>query len=300
MVEARICRKVIKGTGSAGFRVGGSVNETAYAGGVKGAATHRAGFEGRVEGTAGEAPGTELAGGAPEGEELGVGGRVFRRLAFVVGDRQDLLPPSDHGADGDLAELGGSRGLLECAPHHREVCCRVRCGSRIRSVPLRIFGFRLPTVFHLFVHVDDDNNVAWYIQRAASTYTSPASRRSCRGHRLSRRERPAGPRAIRLSPHRSRGPAQPPPGRASPEPSGCRTPTKPRSPPRAAPLGPPPSSSLRPSSHCLTPARARHKNSQEIPHSKKKARNKNKTPYHPRPCSERRGQPWRTGSLPAT
>ena len=172
VVEARVCRKVVEGTGSAGFRVGGSVNETAYAGGVKGAATHRAGFKGRVEGAAGEAPGTELAGSAPEGEELGVGGRVFRRLAFVVGDRQDLLSPGNHGADGNLAELGGSRGLLEGAPHHREVRCWIRCGCQIRSVPLRISGLRLPTVFHLFVHVDDNNNVARYSQHAAWATTS--------------------------------------------------------------------------------------------------------------------------------
>jgi hypothetical protein len=162
MVEARVCRKVIEGTGSAGFRVGGSVNETAHARGVKGAATHWAGFEGRVEGAAGEAPGTELVGGAPEGEELGVGGRVFCRLAFVVGNSQDLLTPGDHGADGNLAEFGGPDGLFESATHHREIRRRLRRGYRIRSVPLCLFGLCLPAGLQFFGHGDDNSNPARY------------------------------------------------------------------------------------------------------------------------------------------
>ncbi len=168
MVEAGICREVVEGTGSAGFGVEGGVDEAAYAGGVEGTGAHRAGFEGGVEGAAGEAPGTEVVGSAAEGEELGVGGRVFRRLAFVVGDRQDLLSPGDHGADGDLAEFSGSRGLFEGAAHHREVHRRVRRGFRTQPVPLRIFGLFLPAGFRFFGHGDDHNNAARYNQRAAS------------------------------------------------------------------------------------------------------------------------------------
>ena len=87
VVEARICRKVVEGTGSAGFGIRGSVDETSYARSVEGPGTHRAGFEGGVEGTVRETPGIKLVSGATEGEELGVSGRVFRRLALVVGDR---------------------------------------------------------------------------------------------------------------------------------------------------------------------------------------------------------------------
>ena len=155
MVEARVCRKVIKGTSSAGFRVGGSVNETAYAGGVKGAATHRAGFEGRVEGTAGEAPGTELAGGAPEGEELGVGGRVPGRLALVVGRGEDLVAPRDDGADGHLALAGGLFGLFEGAAHEAHVAGGVRLAGFFRRVA---GGFVLGFAFTFFGHEADNSS----------------------------------------------------------------------------------------------------------------------------------------------
>lgn len=143
MVQAGIRGEVVEGTGGAGFRVGGGVDETAYAGGMESASAHRARFEGDVEGTACEAPAPELSGGAAEGEQLGVSSRVFGCFAFVVGCRQDLLSPGDHGADGDLALLGGSRGLLEGTAHHREIPRGVSCGFGARLARAAVFGLVL-------------------------------------------------------------------------------------------------------------------------------------------------------------
>ena len=85
MVEAGVCGKVVEGAGGACLGIGGGVDEAVYAGGVEGTGAHGAGFEGDVEGAAGETPASELVGGAAYGEEFGVGGRVFRGLALVVG-----------------------------------------------------------------------------------------------------------------------------------------------------------------------------------------------------------------------
>ncbi len=85
MIEAGVCRKVVEGAGGACFGIGGGVDEAIYTGGVEGAGAHGAGFEGNVEGAAGETPASELVGGAADGEEFGVGCRVSRSLALVVG-----------------------------------------------------------------------------------------------------------------------------------------------------------------------------------------------------------------------
>jgi hypothetical protein len=121
VVQTGIRGQVVEGTGRAGFRVWGGVDEATYPGGVEGTGAHRAGFQGSVEGTSGEAPTPEFPGGAAEGEEFCVGGRIFARLALVMGYRQDLLVPRDHSADGDLSLLGGSLGLFEGAAHQLEV-----------------------------------------------------------------------------------------------------------------------------------------------------------------------------------
>ncbi len=121
VVKAGVGGEVVEGTGGAGFGVGGGVDQAAYAGGVESAGAHGAGLEGGVEGTTGEAPAPRAGGGAAEGKELGVGGRVLRGLAFVVGGCQDLPSPDDHGADGDLAPRVGLFGLFEGATHEPPV-----------------------------------------------------------------------------------------------------------------------------------------------------------------------------------
>ena len=85
MVEAGVCGKVVEGAGGACFGVGGGVDEEIYRGGVEGAGADVAGFEGDVEGAGGETPASEVVGGAADGEEFGVGCRVSRSLALVVG-----------------------------------------------------------------------------------------------------------------------------------------------------------------------------------------------------------------------
>ncbi len=154
VVQAGVRGEVVEGTGGAGFGVGGSVDEAVYTGGVEGAGAHGARFEGGVEGAAGEAPGPEYVGGAAEGEKFGVGGRVFGRLALIVGDRQDLLSPGDHGADGDLATFGSSCGLFEGAAHHREV------RRRVQFAPGQLLGLFVSVRFKFFGHSADNNNAA--------------------------------------------------------------------------------------------------------------------------------------------
>ena len=111
VVEARICREVVEGTSGACFGIGGGVDEAVYAGGMEGAGAHGAGFEGDVQSAAGETPTSQLTGGAADGEELGVGGRVPRGLALVVGGGEQLIPADYHGANWDFSYLGGSLSL---------------------------------------------------------------------------------------------------------------------------------------------------------------------------------------------
>jgi hypothetical protein len=159
VVQTRIGGEVVEGTGGAGFGILGGINEATYASGVKGASAHGAGFEGGVECAAGEAPAAELAGGATEGEELGVGRRVFQCLAFVVGRRQDLSILGDHGADGYLSPLGSQRGLFEGAAHQAQVS--LCFGPRLRCPGL--FGFVV--WFKFLWHGADNSNAARYDQR---------------------------------------------------------------------------------------------------------------------------------------
>ncbi len=158
VVEARVGGEVVEGTGGAGLRVGSSVDQAAYAGGVESAGAHGAGFEGGVEGAAGEAPATEHFGGAAEGEEFGVGAWVFRGFAFVVGRGQNLLSSGDHGADGNLAYLGGLSGLFEGVAHHRGVPRSFGAGL----AKIRLAG---AVRFELLGHDTDDNSAARYGQR---------------------------------------------------------------------------------------------------------------------------------------
>ncbi len=145
VVEAGVSGEVVEGTGSACFGIWGGIDQAAYAGNVEGTGTHEAGLEGGIEGTAGKAPAPRASGGAAEGEEFGMGGRVFRDLAFVVGGSQDLLSSGDHGAYRDLAQLGGTRGLLESTTHKPQIP-----GG---------FGFEF------FVHGSDDSNTERYDQQ---------------------------------------------------------------------------------------------------------------------------------------
>lgn len=112
MVEAGVGGKIIECSGGACFGVGGSVDETAYAGCVEGSGTHRAGLQGGVEGAAGEAPAVESFGGAAEGQEFGVSGRIVCGLAFVVGEGYNFGTPRHDGAYRDLPLLGSGACFL--------------------------------------------------------------------------------------------------------------------------------------------------------------------------------------------
>ena len=87
VVQARVSGEIVEGAGGTGLGILGGVDEAANTGGVERAGTHGAGFKGCIEGTPSEAPATELACGATEGEELGVGRWVTECLTLVVGHR---------------------------------------------------------------------------------------------------------------------------------------------------------------------------------------------------------------------
>lgn len=157
VVQAGVGGEVVEGARGAGFGVRGGVDEAAYAGGVQGAGAHGAGLKGGVESTAGEAPATELFGGAAEGEKLGVSGRVSGGFALVVGGRHDLLSPGDHGAHGNLALFSGLRGFFEGAVHH----CKVS-GRRL----VVIFWFKF------FGHGADNSNASTNVGADAAQYNS--------------------------------------------------------------------------------------------------------------------------------
>ncbi len=148
VVEAGVGGEVVEGTGGACFGIWGGIDQAAYAGSVEGAGAHEARLEGGIEGTVGEAPAPRASGGATESEEFGMGGRVFRDLALIVGSGQDLFSPGDHGADGDLAQFGGTRSLFEGTAHKPQIP-----GS---------FGFEF------FVHGSDDSNTERYDQQRGS------------------------------------------------------------------------------------------------------------------------------------
>ncbi len=164
VIEARVAGKVVESTSGAGFGVEGGVDKAAYAGGVERAGTHGAGFEGCVEGTVGEAPTTEFAGGATEGEELGVGRWISQGLALVVGRREDLSVSSDYCANGYLSLLGGQRCLFQGAPHQVEVPCIFGIRRLGLFWPAVAAGFAIR--FNFFGHGADDSNAARYDQRA--------------------------------------------------------------------------------------------------------------------------------------
>jgi hypothetical protein len=121
MVEACVGGGVMEGTGVPGLPIWGGVDEAREAGGVGCSGAHGAGLQGRVEGAADEAPGAEMGGGPPDGQEFGVGGGISLSLAFVGGDGQDLCSPGDDGAHGGLALSGGFAGGREGPAHHGEV-----------------------------------------------------------------------------------------------------------------------------------------------------------------------------------
>src|SRR3712207_4210201 len=68
VVQPPVSREIVEGAGSTRLGVRGCVNKATYAGGMERSGAHGAGFEGCVEGTVGEAPTTEFASGATEGE----------------------------------------------------------------------------------------------------------------------------------------------------------------------------------------------------------------------------------------
>jgi hypothetical protein len=161
MVEAGVSRKVIEGTGSAGFGIWGSVDQTAYAGSVEGTSAHGARFEGTIEGAAGEAPAPHAGGSTAEGEEFSMGGRVFRGLTFVVSGGQYLLSPCDHGADGDFSLFGSPRGFFEGAAHKPQV----PGGFGARLAQQWLLALVAAVGFKLFVHGSDNSSTVRHNQQ---------------------------------------------------------------------------------------------------------------------------------------
>ena len=155
VVEAFVGGDVVEGTGGAGFGIRRRVDEAAYAGGVEGPGAHGAGLEGGVEGTTAQAPAPQPLGGASEGEELGVGGRVPGRLALVVGRGEDFVAPRDDGADGHLAPAGGLFGLFEGVAHEAQVAGGVRLAGFFRRVA---GGFVRGFAFKFFGHEADNSS----------------------------------------------------------------------------------------------------------------------------------------------
>ena len=84
-----------------------------------------------------------------------MGARVFRGFAFVVGRGQNLLSSGDHGADGNLAHLGGLSGLFEGVAHYRGVPHSFGVGL----AKMRLAG---AVRFELLGHGPDDNSAARY------------------------------------------------------------------------------------------------------------------------------------------
>jgi hypothetical protein len=123
VIQPPVSGEVVEGAGSAGLRIRGGIDETANTGGVERAGAHGAGFEGCIEGTVSEAPATEFACGATEGEELSVRRWIPEGLTLVVSRCQDLSVLSDYCADGNLSLLGGQRSLLQGVAHQAQVPC---------------------------------------------------------------------------------------------------------------------------------------------------------------------------------
>ena len=177
MVETRVGGEIVEGAGSAGFGIGDGVDQAAYAGSMEGASAHGAGLEGTVEGAAGEAPALHTDSGAAEGEEFGMGGGVLCGLTFVVGNSQDLLSSSDHGADRNLTPFGGLPSLFEGAAHKSQVLLG---GFGIRFPRVRLFRLVVAVESEFFGHNGDDDNKwrAGYSVSAAPKGGSSAATRN--------------------------------------------------------------------------------------------------------------------------
>jgi hypothetical protein len=123
VVQARVSGETVEGASSTSLGILGGVDEAANTGGVERAGAHGAGFEGCIEGTLSEAPATEFACGATQGEELGVGRWVTEGLTLIMGHGQNFSVSSDYCADGNLSLLSGQRSLFQGVAHQAQVHC---------------------------------------------------------------------------------------------------------------------------------------------------------------------------------
>src|ERR1043165_603337 len=112
MVEAQVFR-AHHGADGAELRLVLSVHEAIDARVERRAEAHHARLHRHVEGRAREPIVAGGGGGLPEGDDLGVGGRIVGRDRLVEPFADDLTARDEHGPDRDLARGQGQAGLGE-------------------------------------------------------------------------------------------------------------------------------------------------------------------------------------------
>ena len=129
MVEPGILHEILQAPGHAGLGVRRAEHEPRYPGQNRGAGAVGAGLQGGVQGAALQAPVSETTSRVPNGQRLGVGGRIAVLDGPIVGLRDDFATAGDQRADRDLSAKRSGPCKLQCPSHPGTVDIRAAWGA---------------------------------------------------------------------------------------------------------------------------------------------------------------------------
>ena len=150
MVQARVLMHAVQRSHRAALGVGGPVHATIHARIDHEAGTHEARLKRYIHGAAREPPTPQCPGSLGHRSKLRMRGRVFIKLAAVVGPRNHMPLIHHHGANGHLA-LGSSRtSLLKGGAHEQLVSyTRIAVHSACVAVARSDLGFFRMQLVHM-------------------------------------------------------------------------------------------------------------------------------------------------------
>src|SRR5439155_8339071 len=136
VIELRVVEHLQSRTAGACLRVAGPEDDAAEARMHDRARAHRARLDCNIQAAAGKAVVPKLPGGAAQGQDLRMGGRIAQVDGAIVGAGEDVSALDDHGAYRSFILIESSLGLTEGQSHEPGILCRLdigRAGSRHES-----------------------------------------------------------------------------------------------------------------------------------------------------------------------
>lgn len=112
MIEPAVAQNLVKRLDGSPFWILGAVHNSLEARIDNGARAHHAGFESDVKSAALKPPAAQLSAGLLDRENFGMVGGLFFAFPSVLAAPDDLALKDDHGANWNLADLGGGSGQL--------------------------------------------------------------------------------------------------------------------------------------------------------------------------------------------